>query len=407
MSSARSEVALGDVCKVLIGPAFKSELFTEVTSDPRLLRGINVGPGTIRWHERRAWPIHLSAQYAAYRLKARDVVVAMDATITSDGAVRSATIGSDDLPALLVQRVACLRPRGPILPEYVALVVSCNAFADRVRMLQTGAFAPHISGRTISEFVIALPTEQVQRRIVDLVASLDRANAAAERVVATSGAALYSLERKVFSEARGLEVSLGDVVSFAGGCAFPITSQGRRAGPIPFYKVSDMNSPGNEVVLSDAANYVDEVQLRQLGGRVWPSGTVVFPKVGAALLTEKRRILSVDSAFDNNVMGLVPSANLHPRYLLSFMRTVRLGAVAQHGAIASVNQSHLRDLKIPLPPHELQQEAVAVIEGVEQVLAAAARLCQRFRDLRAALLKELLAGEGEIPETYDSLLEWQ
>ncbi len=77
-------------------------------------------------------------------------------------------------------------------------------------------------------------------------------------------------------------------------------------------------------------------------------------------MTEKRRILSESAAFDNNVMGLVADEGLiRPRYLLAFMTTVRLGSLAQHGAVPSVNQSHLASLRIPLPSLDEQDEFFA------------------------------------------------
>src|SRR5947209_5875896 len=99
---------------------------------------------------------------------------------------------------------------------------------------------------------------------------------------------------------------LKDVCVIAHGAAFPLHLQGTKGGTIPFFKVSDMNLPGNEEGLTRAVNYIDEATARNLGAKVYPAGTIVFPKVGGALLTNKKRLLSIPGTFDNNVMGLVP-----------------------------------------------------------------------------------------------------
>jgi len=117
------------------------------------------------------------------------------------------------------------------------------------------------------------------------------------------------------------ETTLGEVADFASGYAFSDRYQGGAAG-VPFFKVSDMNHLMNRREMSVANNYVESAALKQMKAKSWPAGTVIFPKVGAALFTEKRRVLATDAAFDNNVMGLVPGPLLASRFLLYVMELV-------------------------------------------------------------------------------------
>jgi type I restriction enzyme S subunit len=155
--------------------------------------------------------------------------------------------------------------------------------------------------------------------------------------------------------------ALGDVTTFASGYAFSERHQGKARGEWPFFKVSDMNSPANLVALVEANNRVDRSDLKEMRARSWPAGTVVFPKVGAALLTEKRRILGVEGCFDNNVLGLVPGPSILPHYLLLLMQTVRLADWAQHGAVPSVNQRQVAAIEIGLPSLAEQRRIVDLV----------------------------------------------
>src|SRR5207244_10725429 len=49
-------VRLGRLIHVLTGFAFKSEGFSHAETDIRLLRGINISPGRIRWESVVRWP---------------------------------------------------------------------------------------------------------------------------------------------------------------------------------------------------------------------------------------------------------------------------------------------------------------------------------------------------------------
>jgi len=64
----------------------------------------------------------------------------------------------------------------------------------------------------------------------------------------------------------------------------PLNLGGRQDLPFPFIKVSDMNAEGAETVIHNAANTVDDQILKSLRARTYPAGTVIFPKVGGALL---------------------------------------------------------------------------------------------------------------------------
>ena len=75
------------------------------------------------------------------------------------------------------------------------------------------------------------------------------------------------------------------------GCSFPHIIQGKSTGDFPWYKVNDMNRAGNENTMGDSENYVDLSLASELHAPIFPGGTVIFPRVGAALLTNKRRML--------------------------------------------------------------------------------------------------------------------
>ena len=153
--------------------------------------------------------------------------------------------------------------------------------------------------------------------------------------------------------------TVGDATKVVAGFAFPLKYQGKKEGRIPFMKVSDMNTSGNEKYLYRSENYLDDVDLKVVKVKTYPSGTVVFPKVGAALLTNKRRVLVADTIVDNNIMGLIPK-EINPDFLyywaLNFDVTSHIG----NGAVPSINQGYVEKLDLLLP-HKNEQEKIAAI----------------------------------------------
>ena len=186
-----------------------------------------------------------------------------------------------------------------------------------------------------------------------------------------------------------IETNLGEITHFASGYSFPVAQQGKPSGVFPFIKVSDMNAPGSERVVRSAANWVNSDDLRTLRAKTYPPGTVIFPKVGAALLTEKRRILGVEATFDNNVMGLIASDQVLPEYLYALLCQVRFAEFAQQGAVPSINQSHVRQIRVRLPSLPEQRRIVDLVGAFDAQIEALASEHHSADDLRYATLGDL------------------
>lgn len=195
---------------------------------------------------------------------------------------------------------------------------------------------------------------------------------------------------------------MGDIGDVVNGYGFAEHLQGRTDLPFPFIKVSDMNAAEAETVISKAANTVDEAMLKQLGARTYPAGTVIFPKVGGALLTNKKRLLGVEATFDNNIMGIVPK-EVNSQFLFYWMLSFDLRTLANVQALPSIRQSDVAALKIPLPPSYEQKRIAAILKGqmaaVERARAAAEAQLKAAKDLPAAYLREVF----ESPEAE----KWQ
>ena len=179
---------------------------------------------------------------------------------------------------------------------------------------------------------------------------------------------------------------LADIVS---GVGFPRKHQGSQVGKIPFFKVSDMNTQGNERGLRVAANTVDRALLDSLKGKLHPPGTVVFPKVGAALLTNKRRRLVVPSCFDNNVMGLV-ATGCDPDYLYLLMQAVDFADHVQSGAIPSINGSTVGGIRVLVPPLPEQRKIAAILSSVDDAIEKTQAVIDQVQVVKRGLMQELL-----------------
>ena len=196
-----------------------------------------------------------------------------------------------------------------------------------------------------------------------------------------------------------LEHELGEIATFKGGCGFKESYQGKTSGEWPFIKVSDMNLPGNEQEIFHSQNWVDPPEARAMSASPMPSRAIVFAKVGAALMLNRRRRLTRPTIIDNNMMAAIPDEKaITSDFLFLHMKTVDLGKYAQASAVPSVNQRHLAELAIILPPLPEQRKIAEIVSTWDAAISAQERLITNAKRQKKALMQSLLATGAHPPK---------
>lgn len=186
------------------------------------------------------------------------------------------------------------------------------------------------------------------------------------------------------------EITLGEVVDFRGGNAFKEKYQGKDSGDFPFIKVSDFNLPENQRFIRNANNWIDANTNKEIKATLFEAGTVVFAKVGAALLSNRRRILTRKTAIDNNLMAAIPRL-IDQNFCYYHLQTIDLGKMVQDGAVPSVNQGQLQSLPLAKPSLPEQQKIAEILTAVDDKLDVIARQSEATQTLKQGLMQSLIS----------------
>ncbi|EPN6727935.1 restriction endonuclease subunit S [Pseudomonas putida] len=200
---------------------------------------------------------------------------------------------------------------------------------------------------------------------------------------------------------------LGYVGEWAVGSGFPTQEQGLTDQPIPFCKVSDMNLSGNERFILTANNSIDETTASRLRVNVHPAGTVVFPKIGGAIATNKRRLLVKPTAIDNNCLGLTPNGTLSSDYLYLLLSSIDLTRYQAGTSVPALSQGVLADIIVGVPPLTEQDRIIA---KVDELMALCDRLEAQQADAESAhtqLVQALLDSLTQASDATDFAANWQ
>ena len=196
-------------------------------------------------------------------------------------------------------------------------------------------------------------------------------------------------------------VPLKRIGDLQAGAGFPDDEQGLLDEEIPFFKVGDMGMAGNERKMRVHQHSVSRATARRLGAFVLPAGSIVFAKVGAALLLNRRRLVVRPSCVDNNMMSFIP-AQCDPTWAMYWLSGLDMGELANPGAVPSVNEGQMRDIPAAVPPESEQRAIAAFLDRetarIDALIAKVREAIERLKELRTALISAAVTGKIDVRE---------
>ena len=156
-------------------------------------------------------------------------------------------------------------------------------------------------------------------------------------------------------------------------------------------KVSDMNMRGNE---RDIVRANTEVRIPDSIARrkAIPPHSIVFPKRGAAIATNKKRVTTECTLLDPNLIAVVPDQSVNQLFLYYWFETFDLTSLQDLGPTPQLNKKNVDPLLFPMPKTIDEQEGIAVIlDEHDRKLWAHDAQERVLQDLLQATLNKLMA----------------
>ena len=151
---------------------------------------------------------------------------------------------------------------------------------------------------------------------------------------------------------------LGEVGKCQSGIGFPDAEQGGKIGT-PFYKVSDMNNYGNEQEMTCANNYVTDNQIiRKNWKPIMEVPAVIFAKVGAAIMLNRKRLCRFPFLLDNNTMAYKFDEKWDTNFGKTLFEKIDLTELIQVGALPSYNATDVENIDIKMPTDMNEQRVI-------------------------------------------------
>lgn len=174
------------------------------------------------------------------------------------------------------------------------------------------------------------------------------------------------------------------------GFGFPIKEQNGSKG-IPFFKVSDFNTFGNEIYLQYANNYVTNHQIRKNKWKIFDQvPAIVFAKVGAAIFLNRKRMINEPFLIDNNLMAFeLNLQKLDYKFAKILFDNMYLPKFAQVGALPSYNASDINAIKVKIPDMDSQKKIANIIMKNNNEIILQKQILQKGKELKQFLLQNM------------------
>ncbi|HCU7316201.1 TPA: restriction endonuclease subunit S, partial [Staphylococcus aureus] len=259
----------------------------------------------------------------------------------------------------------------------------------------------NVSVNDFFTILIKYPSLEEQQKIGKFFSKLDRQIELEEQKLELLQQQKKGYMQKIFSQElrfkdengndypESLLYKLSDIGTFNTGIGFPESLQGGKEG-IPFFKISDMNNKGNEIIMRNANNYVSNGIIESKKWKIITNvPSMIFAKVGAAIMLNRKRLVLEPFLIDNNTMSYSFSQEWNINFGRTLFQTIYLPKYAQVGALPSYNAKDIGLIKIELPVKEEQKRIGDFFVWFEELIERQILKLDLLKERKRAILQKM------------------
>lgn len=379
-------IQLSKAADIIVGFPFASEKFNINAQGVRLVRGKNITTGNLRWGDDTRWWNDFSIDLSKYMLKTNDIVVGMDGSLVGKN---YAKISENDLPLLLVQRVACIRAKEGYDQRFLWGCIASGNFERYIDSIKTGTSIPHISGGQIGNYLIPDFDFPTQKKIAAILSALEEKIAINRAINDNLLAQAQTLYKQFFPYGvqddlpNGWRIgTVGEIIEIHDSKRIPLSGADRTKMEKKIYPYY-----GAASLMDFVDNYIFDGKYLLLG----EDGTVVddagYPILqyvwGQFWVNNHAHILTGRLGFDVE--------SLYMLFKQTPVKSIVTGAVQP-----KISQANLRSVQVVIPPEHNLREYNDLVEPLFSLFRANEEECKDLTALRDTLLPKLMSGEIDV-----------
>ena len=279
--------------------------------------------------------------------------------------------------------------------RYVYYYLSSNY--ENLLKSATGAAQQNLGAKQISAMSIELPDLETQKKIADILGTIDEKIELNRRMNETLEQMGQALFRHYFIDnpeaenwENGIIADLGEVIT--GKTPRKVKSE-YYGDDVMFLKVPDMHSNSIIIKTEDKLSYLGADSQPGKYIPKWSTCVSCIATVGVISLVGDRL------QTNQQINSIVPKSKNHTlfNYYLMKSKSEILKTMASGGSTTSnLNKGHFESIKIKLPPAELLEKFQDKTENLLNIVDENTQQIQTLTTLRDTLLPQLISGKVEV-----------
>ncbi|WP_323589468.1 restriction endonuclease subunit S [Aliarcobacter butzleri] len=395
------------------GYAFSSEGYVETGVPIISMANISL-KGTFQFDYEKAkyWAKEELDNLKQYQLEKGDLIIAMtDVTPDKKLIGRMAIIDKNDI-FLLNQRVGLLKLKEIINNKFLCEYGNFDIWRKYSKNVAALGAQANISTKDIKNGKIPLPPLEEQKKIADILSTVDKKIAFVEENINATEELKKGLMQKLLTEGIGhkefkdselgkipesWEVkSIGSLTSLtAGGTPSTQIKDYWNPKEVPWLSSGEVNK--KNIYFTD--NMISKQGLNNSAAKFIPKYSVLIALAGQGKTRGTVAISEIELTTNQSVASILPSEkldmyfiyyNLDSRY--EEIRSMSTGV----GGRGGLNLAILKSIKIALPPQKEQKQIAEILSTVDKKLENLKEKKQSFEELKKGLMQKLLTGEVRV-----------
>lgn len=192
---------------------------------------------------------------------------------------------------------------------------------------------------------------------------------------------------------------LKDIATVSQGFTFSRLYQGKKNLKWNYFKVADIGLNPNSKYLTNAINTISDITMEEIGALPFSKGSIVFPRVGAALFNNNKKILAQDDVVDDNVLVLTvtDTSKCWYEFLYYYLQGIPLAKWCNSGLVPVINTKTVLSQMVFLPPLSEQQKIADILSTQDKVIELKEKLLAQKQQQKKYLMQQLLTGKKRLP----------
>ncbi len=339
-------------------------------------------------------PIDSISDFEKYIVKENDILIAMSGATTG----KVGFVEELNEIALLNQRVGNFKIKDEAIlnKKYLYYFIISDYYQKEVKRIAGGCAQPNISAKKLESIPILVPPMEKQIKIVEKLENIEKLmnnrNDAIELLDSYINSVFLQMFGTPFINKKLYPMEkLGNLAIFKSGGTPSRKNEEYFKGDIPW--ITTISLGPLEIDYDDAVEYITESAIENSATKIIPKNSIIF---GTRVGVGKVSINKCSICTNQDIVSLVNLSscinNIYLVYCLQFYKDY-FDRNKRGATIKGITSKLLKNLEIPVPPMELQNQFAEIVKQVEEIKKYQQESKMELENLFNNLMQKAFRGE--------------